>query len=137
MAKTTGKIKGNLILVSADGDQLSCTTGATFSLTNERIETTCKDEDGARTYEPGSQDCSLEVQGIAKYDTVTNLATVAALAFSKTIVVWQFGGLTNPDDPYYQFSGFITDFQHEGPLNNPSTWSFTASPTSKCRMFNT
>lgn len=137
MAKTTGKIKGNLILVSMDGDQIGCTTGATFQLTNERIETTCKDNNGAKTYEAGSQDCSLQVEGIAKFDTVTNLSAIAAAAKQQTLVVWQFGGLDNADDPYWEFTGFISDFSHTGPLNAPSTWNFTAVPTSEAKLFNT
>src|SRR5688572_24745051 len=137
MAVTTGKIPGNVILVSMDGTTIGCTTGATFTLTNERIETTCKDNDGARTYEAGSQDCSLQVSGIAKFDTASNLPAIAAAAIGKEEVVWKFGGIGNPDDQYWQFTGFISDFSHEGPLNNPSTWSFTAVPTGPASLFNT
>ena len=137
MAKTTGKISGNLIMVSADGDQLSCSTNATFNASRERIETTCKDNDGAKTYEPGSMDGTIEVQGIAKYDTATNLTLVQEAFFAGTEQEWQFGSLDNTDDPYYQFQGFISDFSVEGPLNSPSTWSFTVVPTGPIYLFNT
>lgn len=137
MAKTTGKISGNLIMVSVDGDQLACTTGATFSATRERIETTCKDNDGAKTYEPGSMDGTFEVQGIAKYDTATSLSLIQEAFFSGAEQVWQYGSLDNPDDPYYQFTGFVSDFTVEGPLNSPETWSATIVPTSQILLFNT
>ncbi len=137
MAKTTGKISGNLIMVSADGDQLACTTGATFNATRERIETTCKDNNGAKTYEPGSMDGTIEVQGIAKYDTATSLSLIQEAFFNGTEQEWQFGSLDNPDDTYYQFQGFVSDFSVEGPLNAPETWSATIVPTGPILMFNT
>lgn len=137
MAKTTGKISGNIILAALDGETIGCSTGATFQLTNERIPTTCKDNDGATTYTKGSQDASLQVQGITKFDTVSNFSAIAAKAKTGEEVVWTFGGLDNPDDPYWSFTGFISDLTHEGPLNNPSTWSFTAVPTGPVSLFNT
>ncbi len=137
MAKTTGKISGNIILVSREGEQVSCSTGATFSGTRERIETTCKDEDGAKTYTPGSLDGTIEVQGITKFDTATNLSAISEAFMGGTEETWQFGGLDNTDDPYFEFEGFISDFSVEGPLNNPSTWSFTVVPTGQIRLFNT
>lgn len=135
MAKTENKISGNLILVSLDGETIGCTTGCTLTITNERIETTCKDNDGARTYEPGSQDCSLQVNGITKFDTVSNFPSIFQTALGKDIVVWRVES-SNSDDPYFQFEGFITNCTFEGPLNAPSTWSFDASPTGQLFMFN-
>lgn len=136
MAKTTGKISGNLIMVSREGEQISCSTNATFNATRERIETTCKDNDGAKTYTPGSIDGTIEVQGISKYDTATNLTAIQTAFFNGTEETWQFGSLDNTDDPYYEFEGFISDFTVEGPLNAPSTWSFTVVPTGPISMFN-
>ena len=137
MAKTTGKLSGNLIQVSRAGEQVSCSTNATSSLNVERIETTCKDDDGAKTYEPGSMDGSIEVQGITKVDTVTNFPAIAGAFFGKTEEVWNYGSLDNTDDPYIEFTGFISDLTWEGPLNSPSTWSFTVVPTSRIYLFNT
>jgi hypothetical protein len=137
MAKTTGKLSGNLILVSREGEQLSCTTSATFNGTIERIETTCKDDGGAKTYEAGSIDGTIEVAGISKMDTVTNFSAIAEAFFNKTTETWQFGSLDNSDDPYIEFEGFVSDLTWEGPLNAPSTWSGTIVPTGPIRMFNT
>lgn len=135
MAKTTGKISGNLILASLDGETIGCSTGCTLTITNERLETTCKDNDGARTYEPGSQDCSLQVTGITKFDTVSNFTSIFEAAMSKQTVTWRVES-SNADDPYFEFEGFITDCTFEGPLNAPSTWSFTAAPTGPLYLFN-
>lgn len=137
MAKTLGKLPGNLIMVSADGEQIACTTNATFNATIERIETTCKDDDGAKTYEAGSMDGTIEVQGIAIVNTTTNFALIAEKFFNKEEGTWQYGSLDNVDDPYIQLDGFISDLTWEGPLNAPSTWSFTVVPTGRIYLFNT
>lgn len=137
MAKTTGKIQGNLILTAMDGETIGCTTGATFNGTTERVETTCKDNGGAKTYEPGSQDGNLQVNGIVKFDTVSNFPAIVAAWKGKTEVVWTHGALENSDDTYIQFTGFISDLTWEGPMNEPSRWSFTSVPTSEILVFNT
>lgn len=137
MAKTTDKISGNLILTAIDGVQIGCTTGATLTLSTERIETTCKDNNGARTYEAGSQDATLSVNGNVKFDTVSNFSAIVTAWKNKTEVTWTHGGLDNADDPYVQFDGFIANLTWEGPMNAPSTWSFEAVPTSEILIFNT
>jgi hypothetical protein len=137
MAKTTGKISGNLILVSIGGTTIACTTSASFNGTTERIETTCKDDGGTKTYEAGSQDGTFSVQGITKFDTASNFALVFAAWKNKTEAEFQLGGLDNADDPYVQFEGFISNVTWEGPLNAPSTWSFEAAPVGPFYIFNT
>src|SRR5687768_3340629 len=109
MAKTTGKINGTLILVDAEGVTIGCSTNATLTITNERLETTCKDDGGAKTYEPGSQDWSLEVEGLVKYDTASNFSLVAAAAKDQTIITWSMS-TSNEDDPVFSGEGFIGDF---------------------------
>lgn len=137
MAKTTGKIPGNLVLMEFEGTEISCSTGATLNGTTERIETTCKDDDGAKTYEPGSQDITVSIQGITKFDTVSNFPTIVAAWKSKTEGTIRYGALENTDNPYIQFEGFIANLTWEGPLNAPSTWSFEAVPVGPVYLFNT
>lgn len=137
MAKTTGKISGNLIMVSREGEQVACTTGATSTLSTERIEDTCKDNGGTKTYSAGSQDGSIQVQGISKFDTASNFTAIITAWKNKTTETWNYGSLDNVDDPYIYFDGFISDLTWEGPLNAPSTWSFTVSPTSEILISNT
>src|SRR5690348_10862265 len=109
MAKTTGKISGNLILISIGGTTVTCSTNASFNGTTERIETSCKDDDGAKTYEPGSQDGTFQCQGITKFDTASNFTLIFAAWKNKTKATFKMGGLANADDPYVQFQGFITN----------------------------
>jgi hypothetical protein len=136
MAKTTGKISGNHVLVSIGGTTVSCTTSATFTGTTERTEDTCKDDDGAKTYSPGSIDGEINCEGIVKFDTPANFKLVVEAWINKTIGDFQMGGLTNDDDPYIEFEGFISNLTWTGPLNNPSTFSFQAVPTGPIRLFN-
>lgn len=136
MAKTTGKIGGTAILVDAAGVTIACSTNATLTITNERTETTCKDDDGAKTYEAGSQDWSLELEGITKFDTVSNFSTVAALAVNKAEVEWVMQ-TSNSEDPVFTGTGFVGDFTYNAPLNAPSTWSISIAPTGPIALTNT
>lgn len=135
MAKTTGVIGGNMVLVYVGGTAIGCTTGATFNGTNEQIETTCKDNDGAKTYTDGSQDWSIEVQGNTKFDATYGFDELVTAWKSKTEVTVKFG-TDNVDDPYLEGAAFISAFSWEGPLNAPSTWSITFSPKGPIYLFN-
>jgi predicted secreted protein len=136
MAKTTGKINGTLILVDLNGTTIGCSTNATLNITNERLETTCKDDNGAKTYEAGSQDWSLDCEGLVKFDDASNFSAVAAAAVAKTGIEWTFG-TANADDPVFTGTGFIGDFSYGAGLNTPSTWSFTVAPTGPIELTNT
>lgn len=123
-------------MVSAAGETIACSTNATLTISNERVETTCKDDDGARTYEPGSQDWSLTLEGITKYDTVSNFSTVSELAISQDEVEWVMQS-ANADDPAFTGTGFVGEFTYNAPLNEPSTWSIEIAPTGPIALSNT
>lgn len=137
MAKTTGKVNGTAIGISADGVTIACSTNATLTITNEQRETTCKDDEGAVTYEAAAQQWSMTLDGLTKYDTVSNYGTVAALAKNRDIVTWVFKSFNNPDDPYWEGEGFIGSFTHNAPMNETSNWSIEVSPTGPIYLFNT
>jgi predicted secreted protein len=136
MAKTTGKINGTLILVDADGSTIGCSTNATLTITNERLETTCKDDGGAKTYTVGSQDWSISAEGMVIYETPSNHSTIAALALGQTEATWTFG-TSNSDDPVFTGDGFIDNLEITAGLNTPATWSFSVAPTGPLTMTNT
>ena len=136
MAKTTGKINGTLILVDAEGTTIGCSTNATFTITNERLETTCKDDNGAKTYSAGSQDWTLECEGMVIYETPSNHSTIAAYAIGQTQVSWTFG-TDNASDPVFSGEGFIESLTINAPLNAPATWSFTVAAMGSLTMTNT
>lgn len=136
MAKTGGKINGTAIGISADGETITCSTSATLTITNETRETTCKDDDGAVTYEAGSQSWEMSLDGLTKYDTASNYSKVAILVKTQEIVTWVFKTFNNPDDPYWEGDGFIGSLTQNAAQKETSTWSITVSPTGPIRLFN-
>lgn len=136
MAKTTGKINGTLILVDADGTTIGCSTNATLTITNERLETTCKDDNGAKTFTVGSQDWALSAEGMVIYETPSNHSIIAAIAMGQTSPTWTFG-TSNADDPVFTGDGFIDNLEITAGLNTPATWSFSVAPTGPLTMSNT
>lgn len=136
MAVTPGTIGGNKVLIYVAGVAAACTTGGTLNITNNQIETTCKDNDGAVQYTPGSQDWNVQVDGNSKFDVAVGLAELARLVKTKeTVVVRVATG--NADDPYFEGSAFVSSFNWTNPVNATSTWSATFTPRSEIRLFNT
>lgn len=133
---TTGAVKGNLLIVYIDdGDgngliSIACSTQATLSGTNEQIETTCKDNDGAKTYLPGGTDWNITSTGIVKYDATRGVDDLGDAFLNKTALTVRYSTNVNGDS-YYQGTATITSFSIDAPLNAPATWSvtFTGSGT--------
>lgn len=136
MAQTEGVINGNIVGLYREDVLVGCSTGATFNGTNAEIETTCKDNDGARTTIPGIQAWTITIDGNVKNDTIEGFAEFLALWKSKGTSTFRFG-TSNSDDPYLEGDGFISAFTWTGPLNAPSTWNATVSPKTPMHLFNT
>ena len=129
---TTGTVKGNLIGVyieDADGsgdtnyDLIACATNASLSVSNDIIETVCKDNDGARTILPGQQSVTINVEGLTAYDNVGREHLFAAVK-DKTELTIQYGtGVTG--DPFVRVGAFITSFEESAPLNDSASYSVT------------
>lgn len=122
---TTGTVKGNLVGVyiqdGATYDLVACGTNATVNISNEMIETVCKDNDGARTVLPGQQSITMTVEGLTAYDNVGRTELIDA-AIDKTELTLRYGsGVTG--DPYLQVDAFITSFEESAPLNDSTTFS--------------
>lgn len=137
MAKSTGKMNGTAIGISADGQTITCSTTATLTITNETRETTCKDDNGAVTQEPAAQSWSMSLGGLTKYDTASNYTAVATLAKSQEIVTWAFKSFNNPDDPYWEGEGFVGSFTQDANQGETSTWTIEVAPTGPIYLFNT
>ena len=136
MAITAGTISGNGVLVYLDGTAIGCTTGGTLTITNNQVETTCKDDDGAVTYAAGSQDWNIQVDGNTKLDAPVGLPALAELAMSKDTVTVRMATANTVDDPYFEGDAFISSFTWTNPVNAPSTYSVTFSPRSALHLFN-
>jgi len=135
---TTGNVKGNSLLVYIDaGDvtdpdvfvvgsgvtAIACTTNATISVSNDTIETVCKDNDGEATFEAGAQTNEITVDGLVAYDNQGRAALFAA-ARGKDDISLEYGtGVTG--DPYTTYTAFISSYEETAPLNDIATYSVT------------
>jgi predicted secreted protein len=136
MAVTAGTISGNGVLIYEGGTAFGCTTGGTLTITNNQIETTCKDDDGAVTYAAGSQDWNIQVDGNTKLDAPKGLQRLAELAMSKETVTVRMATANTVDDPYFEGEAFVSSFTWTNPVNAPSTYSATFSPRGPLYLFN-
>lgn len=122
---TTGTVKGNLVGVYINDagtySLVACGTNATVNISNEMIETVCKDNDGARTVLPGQQSITMTVEGLTAYDNVGRTELIDA-AIDKTELTLRYGSGVN-GDPYLQVDAFITSFEESAPLNDSTTFS--------------
>lgn len=137
MAVTPGTILGTAILSSIDGDTILCSTSATLTITNEEIETTCKDDGGAYTSTPGQQKWTIQIQGNIVYDNATGVRDLQELAMSKATAQVAFGNLDNPDDPVFTGNAFVSTLTETAGQNTPATWDVTFSPRGPLSLSNT
>ena len=122
---TTGKVNGNILLVYMEDEALACTTQASINVTNEQIEVTCKDNNGAKTYILGGQDWSITVGGLIAYDNDTIIPLMDNV-LAKVPVTVRFGTAV-VGDPYFQGEAVMTNLTMDAPLNGVATWSATFS----------
>ena len=126
---TTGTVKGNLVGVYiSDGvtptpgyDLIACGTNASLNITNDMIETVCKDNDGARSVLPGQQSINITIEGLTAFDNVGRTELFASVK-DKTQLTLRYGsGVTG--DPYVQVNAYITSFEETAPLNDSTSFS--------------
>ena len=137
MAKTTGKIKGNIRMLYMDGNMVGCSTSNGLSGTNETVEDSCKDgsETPARTFQPGIQDWSFTGSFIAKFDDPNQYSKLAVAWKNQTTHTWQFAD-ENEDNPYWQGEGIISSFNENAEQGAPLTIDITISPRGPLKLFN-
>ncbi len=122
---TTGKVSGNMLLIYIEGVAVACSTEATATITNETIEVTCKDNDGAKTYILGGQDWNFTVGGIFQFDNV-GADDISDLAVDQTLATIRFGTEV-VGDFFLEGDAYVSNFQITAPVNNVATYSATFS----------
>ena len=120
---TTGPVSGNIMIIYKDGVAIACTTEASFTLTNEEIIVTCKDNDGAQQITIGGQTWEFTVGGIFQFDNV-GADDLTDMAIDKTTAVIRFG-TDVVGDFYLQGTAYITNIAITSPLNAPVTYTAT------------
>ncbi|MDA0304100.1 MAG: phage tail tube protein [Bacteroidetes bacterium] len=125
---TLGTVKGNLVGVYiSDGatpavySLIACGTNASLNITNDMIETVCKDNDGARSVLPGQQSVSMSIEGLTAFNNVGRTELFGS-AKDKTQLTLRYGsGVTG--DPYVQVDAYISSFEETAPLNDSTSFS--------------
>jgi hypothetical protein len=123
---TTGTVKGNLVGVYIDDgasgyDLIACATNASLNITNDMIETVCKDNDGARSVLPGQQSVSISIERLTAYNNVGRTQLFASVK-DKTLLTLQYGSGVS-GDPYVQVDAYISSFEETAPLNDSTSFS--------------
>lgn len=129
MAITTGVVSGNNVLIYVDGDPVACSTNAEVTYTNELIEVTCKDNDGAKQYKLGSSDWTMTLEMFWKFDATFGVDDLWDLALNKTTVEAMFSN-ENAGDFRLVGDALITSISGVAPLNGGVTCSVSLQGTS-------
>jgi predicted secreted protein len=124
---TAGKVKGNLMVLYHEGVMIACTTDASWTLNNETIVVTCKDNDGAAQFELGGQDWNFTVGGIFQFDNV-GADLLTDMAINKEIATIRFG-TDVVGDFFLEGETYISTINVTSPLNAPVTYTATLQGT--------
>lgn len=124
------KIIGNRVLIYVDEQAIGCTTGATLNITGELIETTCKDNDGARTVVTGSDSWTMDFSG--NWETTSTYGTdeLLGIKLNKTRVgvkmsVVDSAGSELSGGTYVTGYAYLSTLSIDTPLNSPAVVSGT------------
>ena len=120
---TTGTVEGNLVGVYINSSLIACATNASLSISNDMIDVTCKDSDGARAVLPGVQNIQISVEGLTAYNNHGRSELIDA-AIDKTELTLKFGSGVS-GDPYVQVDGYISSFEESAGVNDVTTFSAT------------
>lgn len=119
------KVKGNALLVYKDSVAIGCTTNCEFSSTNEEIDATCKDNDGA--YDSLSGNNTAQITFEALYDTgsTEGLSEVLEAHKNKTEIAVRMG-IAGTGGLYIQAArAVISQLNIAGQLNSAMTYNGT------------
>jgi hypothetical protein len=120
-----GKVKGNSLLLYKDDVAIGCTTNCEFSSTNEEIDATCKDNDGAYDSLSGNNTASITFDAL--YDTAASqgLSEVLDAHKNKTEIAIRMG-IAGSGGLYIQAArAAINTLSISGPLNGVMSYNGT------------
>ena len=114
-------VNGNTISIYVDNVIIGCLTNATTSLSRASIETTCKDNGGARTFIPGGDQATFSFDG--------NYNPASTQGFSDLVGIWEnktrVGIKMYDTDSGYSIVcyAYLPTLTWTGPLNAAATFS--------------
>lgn len=119
-------VNGNKIGVYVNNQLIGCLTSNDFTSSNEEIEVTCKDNDGARQVLAGGNSASITFEGNFDVASTYGLEDLLSVHKDKIRVGIKFadsssGGL------YVTAYAYLNELTWTGPLNAATTFSGTFS----------
>lgn len=123
-------INGNQLLVFIDNVAIGCTDNCELSSTKETIDTTCKDNNGARQVLSGSQSWTITCSG--KWDFASTLGPQQLYAAHKNgtrvgikMAITDTSGNEASGKSYFMGYALLNSFNVAGPLNSAATYNLT------------
>lgn len=125
---TSGAFKGNLFGLYIGGTLIACARDCSFDGTNETIDATCKDNDGAKQVLLGQQGGTFNVDGLVVMDASYGFVDLIGVWLNKTEVVVLMS-TEETGDTTITASCLLTNITVNGPLNDVANFSATFETT--------
>ena len=124
------RVKGNSVLVYLNDVAIGCLNNNEFQSTNEEIDATCKDNDGARNVLPGGNQWSISFDGTFETGSTVGLEELLGVHKNKTLVGVRMG-VAGSGGLYIQGEAYLNELNWSGPLNAAAVFSgsFTGNGT--------
>ena len=121
------RVKGNSLLVYVNDVAIGCLNNNEFTSTNEEIDATCKDNDGARSVLAGGNTASISFDGTFDTASTYGLSELLGIHKDKTSVGIRMG-IAGSGGQYVQAaSAYLNTLSWSGPLNAATVFSGTFS----------
>jgi len=117
-------VNGNDIGLYVNNQLIGCLTSANFSSTNQEIDVTCKDDDGARKVLPGGQSSEISFDGMFNPAATYGFQDLVALNANRTRVFIKMS-YDSTDSLTVSAYAYLNKIEWSGPLNAASTFSGT------------
>jgi hypothetical protein len=117
-------VNGNDVGIYVEGQLIGCLTNATFSSSNNEIDVTCKDDDGARSVLPGGQVAEITFEGFFDPAATYGFQDLVALNNARTRA-WVKMSYDASDSLTITAYAYLNQIEWTGPLNAGSTFSGT------------
>jgi len=123
-------IKGDVLLLSANGNVVKGTVQNDMEATADMIDVTTNDSGGDKEYLAGERDKTFNVEG--KYDPVASEESAEDIyddwaSGSEVTVIW--GQQSGAGNIQWSCSALISSFSINGPKNDAATFSATLQRT--------
>lgn len=119
------KVKGNALIVYVNDVAIGCLNNNEFTSTNEEIDATCKDNDGAYDSLSGGNTASITFDGNFDTDASYGFAELIAIHKDKTEVAVRMSVTGGGGQYIHAARAALNSLTWTGPLNAVTTFSGT------------